>query len=120
LDPFTGLRGTALALCHSEMDNTSSGNAQSWTRLESYLASLHPGDVITVNDTIENTDLAPETVHIVLAALTKADLFERNGDRFTRRQAISYGSDLVAPVRDRTRTAAREAHATARGSDPTA
>jgi hypothetical protein len=65
-----------------------SPNAQSWMRLEAYLASLHPGDVITVNDTIENTDLAPETVHIVLAALTKADLFERNGDRFTRRSAI--------------------------------
>ena len=54
-----------------------------------YLASLHPGDVITINDTIENTDLAPETVHIILSALTKANLFERNGDRFTRRPDIS-------------------------------
>jgi DNA-binding MarR family transcriptional regulator len=72
----------------SEMANIASRNAQSWTRLEAYLASLHPGDVITVNDTIENTDLAPETVHIVLAALTKANLFERSGDRFTRRAAI--------------------------------
>jgi DNA-binding MarR family transcriptional regulator len=66
-----------------------SRNTHSWTRLETYLASLHPGDVITVNDTIEHTDLAPETVHIVLAALTKANLFERSGDRFTRRAAIS-------------------------------
>jgi DNA-binding IclR family transcriptional regulator len=71
------------------MASNGSRNTQSWTRLEAYLASLHPGDVITVNDTIENTDLAPETVHIVLAALTKANLFERNGDRFTRRAAIS-------------------------------
>jgi DNA-binding MarR family transcriptional regulator len=66
-----------------------SRNARSWTRLEAYLASLHHGDVITVNDTIENTDLAPETVHRVLAALTKANLFERSGDRFTRRPVIS-------------------------------
>jgi hypothetical protein len=71
------------------MATNGSRNAQSWTRLEAYLASLHPGDVITINDTIENTDLAPETVHIILTALTKANLFERNGDRFTRRQAIS-------------------------------
>jgi DNA-binding MarR family transcriptional regulator len=71
------------------MPNTLSRNAQSWTRLEAYLASLHPGDVITVNDTIENTDLSPETVHLVLAGLTKANLFERSGDRFTRRAAIS-------------------------------
>jgi len=66
-----------------------SSNAQSWSRLEAYLASLRPGDVITVNDTIEKTDLAPETVHIVLSALTKANLFERSGDRFTRRSAMS-------------------------------
>jgi DNA-binding MarR family transcriptional regulator len=77
------------------MTNHGSPNAQSWTRLEAYLASLHPGDVITINDTIEHTDLAPETVHIVLAALTKADLFERHGDRFTRRAAIAYASDLT-------------------------
>ena len=85
----TAVHGTALALCTSEMTNNGSRNGQSWTRLEAYLASLHPGDVITVNDTIKNTDLAPETVHIVLAALTKANLFERSGDRFTRRSAIS-------------------------------
>jgi hypothetical protein len=84
------LYGTALAIQQSEMASTNgSRNAQSWTRLEAYLASLHPGDVITINDTIENTDLAPETVHIILTALTKANLFERNGDRFTRRPAIS-------------------------------
>jgi DNA-binding IclR family transcriptional regulator len=71
------------------MTNNGSRNAQSWTRLEAYLASLHPGDVITINDTIENTDLPPETVHLVLAGLTKANLFERSGDRFTRRSVIS-------------------------------
>ena len=71
------------------MSITGSSNAESWTRLEAYLASLQPGDVITVNDTIENTDLAPETVHIVLSALTKANLFERSGDRFTRRAVMS-------------------------------
>ena len=85
----TAVHGTALALCASEMTNTGSRNAQSWTRLEAYLASLHHGDVITVNDTIENTDLAPETVHIILETLTKANLFERSGDRFKRRAAIS-------------------------------
>ena len=88
----TGLLGTALALHLSEMLHTgssSSPNAKSWTRLETYLGSLRPGDVITVNETIENTDLAPETVHIVLSALTKANLFERSGDRFTRRAAMS-------------------------------
>ena len=69
--------------------SSSSPNAKSWTRLEAYLASLRPGDVITVNETIENTDLAPETVHIVLSALTKANLFERSGDRFTRRAVMS-------------------------------
>jgi DNA-binding MarR family transcriptional regulator len=74
---------------NAQSPNAQSPNAQSWMRLEAYLGSLHPGDVITVNDTIENTDLAPETVHIVLAALTKANLFERSGDRFTRRAALS-------------------------------
>jgi len=83
------LHGTALAVDLSNMPITGSSNAQSWTRLEAYLAGLRPGDVITVNETIEKTDLAPETVHIVLAALTKANLFERSGDRFTRRRAMS-------------------------------
>jgi hypothetical protein len=84
----TRLHGTVLAVDLSNMPITGSSNTQSWTRLESYLASLRPGDVITVNETIEKTDLAPETVHIVLAALTKANLFERSGDRFTRRTAL--------------------------------
>jgi DNA-binding MarR family transcriptional regulator len=86
-DFCTSLRGTALARALSEMSIQCS-STQSWTRLEAYLASLRPGDVITVNDTIEKTDLAPETVHIILAALTKANLFERSGDRFTRRTAL--------------------------------
>ena len=83
--------GTALAedLAKMPMPILGSSNAHSWTRLEAYLASLRPGDVITVNDTIEKTDLAPETVHIVLSALTKANLFERSGDRFTRRSAMA-------------------------------
>ena len=83
------LHGTTLALCLGKMQTLASSNSLSWTRLEAYLASLRPGDVITVNDTIEKTDLAPETVHIVLSALTKANLFERSGDRFTRRSAMA-------------------------------
>jgi hypothetical protein len=68
-------------------------NDDAWHRLRVWLTGLRPGDIVTASEATDRTDLAPETVHIVLTALTRANLFERRGDAFVRRQLF----DSLAP-----------------------
>jgi hypothetical protein len=66
----------------SRHDSDSTSDA--WLRLKAYLAELRPGDVITTRGTVTQTQLEPESVEVVLSALTRANLFERRGDFFIR------------------------------------
>lgn len=61
---------------------------ESWTRLQTLLNQLRPGDAITARETIAATQLEPETVDLVLAALTRAELFQRTGETFIRQALI--------------------------------
>jgi hypothetical protein len=67
-------------------------DAASWLRLKAFLAGLRPGDVITARHTVEHTHVAPESVDVVLSALTRANLFEQHGEYFVRCQI-----DLASP-----------------------
>jgi hypothetical protein len=81
-----------LSVMQQEMDGSSSpgsgSSSGSWSRLEVFLTGLRPGDVITVSGTVELTDLAADTIRVVLDALTRANLFDQHGDRFIRRRAL--------------------------------
>jgi hypothetical protein len=61
---------------------------ESWTRLQTLLNQLRPGDTITARETIAATQLEPETVDLVLAALTRAELFQQTGETFVRQAVL--------------------------------
>jgi hypothetical protein len=75
------LDGTIVALL-SWMHATH--NPDSWRRFESMIAAMSPGDVITVNEAVYETDMDAESVQVVLDVLTRADLFEHHGEQFMR------------------------------------
>jgi len=54
------------------------GVGTGWDRLHDILIRLKPGDVITPDELVTDTGLAPEMVRTVLEALTRAELFERS------------------------------------------
>jgi hypothetical protein len=63
-----------------------------WNRLENTLITIKPGETITVDSLATESGLLPETVEIVLNALTKAELFERkDGNVFVRRRLFQTG-----------------------------
>jgi hypothetical protein len=66
--------------------STACTDTASWLRLKAFLAGLRPGDVITARHTVEYTCVAPESVDVVLNALTRANLFEQHGEYFVRCQ----------------------------------
>ena len=61
-----------------------SASAGAWTSFEACLASMRPGDVITVDDAVTRTGMTPESVQVVLEGLTRADLFEQHAQYFVR------------------------------------
>ena len=61
-----------------------SSNARAWTSFEACLASMRPGDVITVGEAVTRTGMTPESVQVVLDGLTRADLFEQHEQYFVR------------------------------------
>jgi len=75
-----------------------------WNRLEDTLITIKPGERITVDSLAMETGLLPDTVEIVLNALTKVELFERqDGKVFVRRRlfqtAPSGGASAAALAR---------------------
>jgi hypothetical protein len=69
---------------------------ESWTRLQTLLNQLRPGDTITAREMIAATQLEPETVDLMLAALTRAELFQRTGETFVRQALI----EVPQPARE--------------------
>jgi hypothetical protein len=63
-----------------------------WSRLQRRLLLTEPDDIVTVSSLASETGVSSESVGIVLAALTRAELFEltEQGDYVRRR--------LMAPI----------------------
>jgi hypothetical protein len=59
-------------------------SADAWKRFEAILTAMCPGDVITVDEAVYETEMAAESAHMVLEALCRADLFEQHGKHFLR------------------------------------
>jgi hypothetical protein len=70
-------------------------NARAWTSFEACLASMRPGDVITVDEAVTRTGMITESVRVVLDALANADLFEQHGRYFVRVTIRATDADLA-------------------------
>ncbi len=63
-------------------------NAEAWARFEAMLNALNAGDVITVDGAVAETGIGVESATLVLESLVRANLFERQGHRFIRRDLL--------------------------------
>jgi len=54
---------------------STTANSEAWARLEILLSAMHPGEVITVEETVVQTGIAMESAALVLDALVGAALF---------------------------------------------
>jgi hypothetical protein len=60
---------------------STTANPEAWTRFETLLIAMHPGDGITVDKAAAQTGIVMESAAIVLDALVSADLFKRQPAR---------------------------------------
>ena len=88
-------------------DMTMQSHASAWDRLQAILLSLKPGETITVDQIVADTELTPETVRMILDGLAKAGLFERRGESaFVRRSLFRELLAAIAiPMSDPAQTA---------------
>jgi hypothetical protein len=63
-------------------------NADAWARFEAMIDAMQPGDVVTVADAVYDTGIGVESAQLMLDALTRADLFDHQGERFVRVRCI--------------------------------
>jgi hypothetical protein len=63
---------------------STTANPEAWARLEILLSAMHPGEVITVEEVVDQTGIVMESVALVLDALVGAALFERHEHHFVR------------------------------------
>ena len=63
---------------------STTANPEAWVRLEAMLTAMPAGNVITVDEVVAETGIAAESVEVVLDALVRAHLFERQGQQFMR------------------------------------
>ena len=69
-----------------------------WDRLQERLLAIKPGQTITVDGLVAETDLSPEAVKTVLDGLTRAELFEKNQDVFVRRGRLGLIASTTPPA----------------------
>jgi hypothetical protein len=76
---------------------TTPPNAASWARFEHLIDAMCPGDVVTVDEAVHETEMVAESVQLVLEALTRAELFEKHGEHFMRLRC----SDSISSAKHR-------------------
>jgi hypothetical protein len=59
-----------------------------WNRLQTLLLALQPGHVVTVSSLAQNSGVEPDSVEMVLRALTRAALFQPRGPATFVRQRL--------------------------------
>ena len=87
-------------------DMTMQSRASGWDRLQAILLRLKPGETITMDQIVADTELTPETVRMILEGLAKAGLFERRSETaFVRRSLFRELMAAIAiPVSDPAQT----------------